>query len=145
MRVTLDANVWLSAVSPREVHHVVCRSVLQALLRNRTTFVQPELFVVEVAATVARRSRDRAEALRAAREALALPGIRVVPGGDAFAMAAVGAAASCAVRGADAVYLATAQLHDTLLITLDAELHARGAQVAQTEMPAGWMASGGPG
>jgi predicted nucleic acid-binding protein len=142
VNVTLDASVWLASVSPGEPHYQSSRALLEALLRRRADFVQPELFMVEVVGTVARRSKDPAYALTMAREALALPRLRVASGGEPATTAAVHAAATCALRGADAIYVATAQLHDSLLVTLDWELFQRARPLVRTSTPEGWLAGG---
>ena len=88
----MDASVWLASVSPGEPHYQSSRALLEALLRRRAAFVQPELFMVEVVGTVARRSKDPDYALTMAREALALPRLRVASSGEPATTAAIHAA-----------------------------------------------------
>ena len=45
-------------------------------------------------------------------------------------------AASHRLRGADAVYVATAEAHDALLVTWDQEMLDRGGAVVETMTPA---------
>jgi hypothetical protein len=40
------------------------------------------------------------------------------------------------------MYVATAQLHDSLLVTLDWELFQRARPLVRTSTPEGWLAGG---
>ena len=73
--VTIDASVWLSALSPREHNHSQSAEFIVALIRANVRIHQPGLFIVEVCATIARRTGDRALALATGRAALATPGL----------------------------------------------------------------------
>ncbi len=141
MRVTLDASVWLSANSPSERQHDECAALLDALVQRKTSIHQPGLFVIEVCATIARRTGDRSLALKAGRLALSLPHLEVHALTHRAAAMAADVAATCSLRGADAVYVATARDVDGVLITLDRELQARGSRMARVLSPAEWTSA----
>jgi len=48
-------------------------------------------------------------------------------------------AAACALRGADAVYVATARRMDATLLTLDRELRERAEPMAKVRTPGEWF------
>lgn len=120
-RVTLDASVAVSAFSPTEADSEYSHRLLELLRRNQTTIVVPTLIRPEIAAAFRRSTgdQDKAEALE---EAFArLPGLIFQDLDERMASAAVEIAAATGLRGADAVYAATARHFDATLITLDEE------------------------
>ena len=140
MRVTLDASVWLAAISSGEPEHMHCAALVEALVGQRVPLHQPALFVIEVCATIARRTRDRALALAAGEATLASPYLTLYPLDHALASDAAEVAAECALRGADAVYVATARYAGSMLLTLDAEVRERAAGVVTVQTPDEWSA-----
>ena len=138
MNVTLDASVWLAAMSAGEREHARCAALVASLVEGRVPLHQPGLFVIEVCAAVARRTRDRALAMAAGEATLASPYLTLYPLDHALAAEAADVAATCAVRGADAVYVATARHAGATLLTLDAEVRDRAAGVAAVRTPAEW-------
>ncbi len=139
MPVTLDASVWLSSLSPTESAHVASNALLAALLADQVPLHQPGLFVVEICATIARRTGDRVLAMDAGRAVLAWPTLVVHVLDHATAAEATTVAATCALRGADAIYVATARRSGALLVTLDDEMRERGATLVDAMSPAGWL------
>ena len=140
MRVTLDASVWLSALSSTEQEHKRCATLIQSLVTQRIPLHQPGLFVVEVCATIARRTRDKALALQAGRVALASPYLVMYELDHRLAAAASEIAATYALRGADAVYVATAVKANSVLLTLDREVRERSDAAVTVRMPSEWKA-----
>lgn len=139
MSVTLDASVWLSSLTATEPAHRASRGLLAALLESETELHQPGLFVIEVCATIARRTRDRTLALDAARALLTWPNLVMHELDHAAAAEASTVAATCALRGADSIYVATARRSGAPLITLDDEMRERGADVVETMTPNEWL------
>ena len=140
MSVTLDASVWLSAISSNERHHARCAKLVESLVEQQVPLHQPVLFVIEVCATIARRTRDRRLAMAAGEATLAWPYLTLYPLGHALASEAAEVAATCALRGTDAVYVATARHAGTTLLTLDAEVGERAAGVVTVQSPDAWLA-----
>jgi predicted nucleic acid-binding protein len=118
--------------------------LLDCLVAQESTLHQPGLFVIEVCATIARRTRDAALAERMGRLAISLPGLQLHELDHSLAARASLLAAQCALRGADAVCVATAQQAAATLLTLDRELIERGAAAAEVLSPAQWMARVAP-
>ncbi len=139
MKVTLDATVWLAALSPAERDHAKCESLVSSLIERGVRLHQPGLFVIEVCATVARRTGNRVLAIEAGRATLGVPGLVVHALDHDLAAEAAEIAAACALRGADAVYVATARRTDATLLTLDRELRERAAPMAAVRTPGEWM------
>lgn len=139
MNLTLDANVWLAAMSPAEREHHQCAQLLDRIRQASVQLHQPALFAIEVCASVARRTRDRTLALAAGEAALAIPGLSVYELDHSLAVRAGDVAATCALRGADAVYVATARLAQCTLLTLDAEVLDRAGALISVMTPATWM------
>lgn len=138
MKVTIDASVWLAAMSPAEPEHGRSAALVASLVERGVPIHQPGLFMIEVCASVARRTRDRALALAAGEATLATPGLTLHELDHALAAEAAEVAATCALRGADAVYLATARRAGATLVTLDAEVRERAGGVAPVVTPAEW-------
>jgi predicted nucleic acid-binding protein len=136
--VTLDASVWISAISTAEREHARCAALIADLVDRRVPLYQPVLFVIEVSATIGRRTRDPALAMATADATLATPNLSLVPLDHALAADAASLAASCALRGADAVYVATARHGRATLLTLDAEVRERAAGVITVHTPDEW-------
>ena len=139
MTVTLDASVWLASLHPHEPSHASSRALLVKLLEQRVPLHQPGLFVVELCATVTRRTGDRALAVEAGRAALRWPGLVMHELDHALAASAADVAASFRLRGADAVYVATARHVGAVLITLDGEVRERGGRAVDAATPSGWL------
>lgn len=140
LSVTLDASVWLAAISAGEREHARCSALVESLVEQRVPLQQPGLFVIEVCATIARRTRSRGLALAAGEATLASPYLTLYPLDHALASEAADVAATCALRGADAVYVATARHAGATLLTLDAEVRARASGVVAVQTPDEWAA-----
>jgi predicted nucleic acid-binding protein len=137
--VTIDASVWLAAISPTETAHAASLAVLRALARTGVTLHQPTLFVVEVCAAVARRTRDSRLALQAASVVRSEPRIVTHEIDDVISADATQIAAHCALRGADSIYVSTARVTGSTLITLDNELLDRAGHHVRVTDPATWL------
>ena len=139
--MTLDASVWLSSLSPSERDHKECASLVSSLIARHATLHQPGLFIIEVCATVARRTRNRALASEAGLATLATPKLIVHALDHELAAEAAEIASVCALRGADAVYVATARRMHSTLLTLDREVRERADAVVDVQTPTEWTNS----
>ena len=115
---------------------------MQRLFEREIPTHQPVLFVVEVCASIARRTGDRDLAVEAGREALRWPHLVLHELDHHAAAEAANVAVICALRGADAVYAATARQAGAVLVTLDREMRERSAGLVEVMTPGEWMASG---
>ena len=89
----------------------------------------------EVAGAIARRTGDARLARRAMDRLLRLANLRLIPLDRVLAGSAASLAAGLKLRGADAVYVAVAQLLDLPLVTLDREQLARAGGAVTASRP----------
>jgi predicted nucleic acid-binding protein len=133
---TLDASVWVNAFDLREPGHEVSRQLLELLSLRRLPVVVPTLALVEVAGAISRTRGDVAGAQTFAQALGSLPNVAVLPLDAPLAERALALAAQHGLRGADAVYAATAAEAGCRLITLDNEQLTRLGGVVAAATPA---------
>ena len=138
--VTIDASVLVAADSADEEARELARAFLERVLESGSAVHQPTLAIVEVTAAIARRTGDAAHARAAGVHVLDMPGLVLHDLDPPTALVAAGLASDLRLRAADAVYAATALVHGTTLVTLDAELATRAAGVIGTCAPGEWPA-----
>ncbi len=139
MKVTIDANVWLAAADADEPAHDACEACLRQVLLRRARLEHPWLLLVEVSATVARKTHKPTMAAEAVSVVQAVPG-HVWHALDAgLAQRAGKIAAQLTLRGADAIYTAVAQQSGAVLLTCDLELRDRAAGAIVCLTPDEWL------
>jgi predicted nucleic acid-binding protein len=131
----VDASVWVSALVPGDVHHVASRGWLGRQELADQALVSPSLLVPELAAAISRRTGRSALGRSAITALMRLPHLRIVALDAELAMDAGRLAADCAVRGADAVYLAVARRLGVPLVTWDREQRERGNRLVDVVTP----------
>lgn len=133
--ITLDASVWVGFLDRNDPFCADSEALLQRLQAAQTAFFSPEFAVLELACAVARRHR----AGQAGRAAAALlrrhPRLRLI---ETLRLLPIAEEVGCAslLRGADALYAATARLTGTPLVTWDRELIERSGGMT----PSDWLA-----
>lgn len=139
--LTIDSSVFVSAARPREPGHKDCTAFLAWVRKERPRLFLPTLLMVEVASAL----RRTGSAPNLAREyALAigqLPNVVLVALDEGVARRSAALGCQHGLRGADAVFLASAALFAADLITLDREQLQRGSRVVQTFSPAAFLAT----
>lgn len=135
MSLVIDASVWVSAFIPADAHHQTTRAWLEAV-SPVDTLTTPALGLVETAGAIARRTGSELLARRACRAIERLPNVLVVVPDGALWNAALGAAAARSLRGADAVYVALADLLELPLVTWDREQRERAGRRVRVITPA---------
>ena len=133
--VTLDANVWVAAFDPRDRFHRQSAALLRALAQRGTRIHAPAFMTLEASCALARRARDPALADAAFQKLQSHPSLVLHPVDEPSLARAREIGAAHLLRGADALYAATAALHAAPLVTWDDELVARAG--AQT--PDAWL------
>jgi predicted nucleic acid-binding protein len=123
--LTVDASVFVSALSLTEPSHQESSDLLRALRYRPRPLILPTLIRPVIAGAVARRTGDQQLALRDAGLAFLQGQVVLVDLDGPLADEAAELAASHGLRGADAVYAATARRFDALLVTLDEEQRDR--------------------
>lgn len=133
--ITVDASVWVGFLDRNDPFYADSEALLARLQRSATPAFSPEFAVLEIACAVARRHRN-AQAGRAAASLLRRnPRLRLV---ETLRLMPIAEEVGCEVflRGADALYAATARLTGTPLVTWDRELIERGGGMT----PRDWLA-----
>jgi predicted nucleic acid-binding protein len=119
--LTVDASVFVSALSSAEPDHRESADFLRTLSDRPRPLILPTLVKPEIAGAVVRRTGDQQLALRDAELGFLGGQVVFVALDAALADEATELAASSGLRGADAVYAATARRFDAILVTLDSE------------------------
>jgi predicted nucleic acid-binding protein len=138
--VTIDASVLVAAATRDDPANDESVRFLRAALGAGLAVHQPTLTLVEAVASIARRTNDVTLAREAGLRLLRMPRLVVHPLDLEAAAEAAAIAGRAMLRGADAIYAATAMRHGTTLVTLDRELLARTSAIVDTVTPAGWLA-----
>jgi predicted nucleic acid-binding protein len=133
--MVVDASVWVSALVVHDRHHTASRRWLRRHSSRRSPIVIPTLALAEVAGAISRRTTDPALGRLSIEAILGLPQLRLVPLEPVLGREAGRVAADCGLRGADAVYVATAARHNLPLVTLDAELPVRIGRIVRILHP----------
>jgi predicted nucleic acid-binding protein len=133
--MVVDASVVVSRLVPHDVHHAASRAWLTRHVSDGGLVVAPALLLPEIAGAVARRTRVPRLARRAVEAILRLHALRLVPMDTVLARTAADLAGRLRLRGADAVYIATAVTLQLTLITWDVEQRQRAARVIHIVAP----------
>lgn len=138
-RVTLDASVWLAALWTHEAGHADAVRCMEHVDRQQIRMLQPTLFLPEVCGAMRRQTGRDEQAAALAQTLLCAPLITMCP----LTADVAGEAAACALRlglrGADAVYVATARMEQSTLITLDLEVIERARVLIDVVSPGDWL------
>ncbi len=134
--MVIDASVFVSWLFPKDPHHTLCRQWGHHYLMNAGRLVAPNILLTEVAASIARNTRDTSRGKKAALYLQRLPSLRLVPVDDYTAAAAIQLATELFLKGADAIYVAVAEQLGITLISLDNEHHTRATARIVVQRPA---------
>jgi predicted nucleic acid-binding protein len=133
--LTLDANIWVAAFDPKDRFHESSVAFLRAVARRKLRLHGPSFVTLEVACALARRAGDSAVGAVAHARLRSHPALLLHPMNDLCLSTAQEIGTAHLLRGADALYAATAQLATAPLVTWDEELVQRiGATT-----PSGWL------
>lgn len=135
--LTLDANIWTAAYDPRDAFHAHSTAFLGAVTRRRLPLYGPAFVVVEVACALARRAQSPAAGKDALQTLRAHPLLIFQPLDEHLLAVAAHLGTQQLLRGADALYAATAAICAAQLISWDDELIRRAGAVT----PADWLAA----
>jgi predicted nucleic acid-binding protein len=139
MKFTVDASVWVSFHIQTDVNHADARRFLTSVLALRGKIVVPEIVLLEVAAGVARLTRDAGAGQVAAKKVERFLKLKLRGLDTRFLEKAVLLATRHFLRAADALYVAAAREAKSVLITLDGEMRQRSADAVKTLLPAEWL------
>jgi predicted nucleic acid-binding protein len=133
-QVVIDASMWVSRLYLSDAHHARAESWFAAQPAD-TLLVAPVIVLAEVASAVARRTGDRTMALDMVALLLASPNLRLEAVDEPMGTLAARLAAENALRGADAVYVATALRLGLPLVSLDQQQLDRAQAVITVISP----------
>jgi predicted nucleic acid-binding protein len=131
----IDASVWVSSFISDDVHHAASLQWIMQQSAQGVDFVIPALALPEVAGAIARRLGSSQPATRAVSRMLALPALQVATLDASLGQRAADIAATRRLRGADAVYVATALATRDDLVTWDTEVIRRTKGLLQVLEP----------
>ena len=117
----VDASVWVSLFVGSDAHHFESRRWFEEGVGRGATVVAPAIVLAEIAGAVARRTGRCSDGDAAVRLATRVPGIRLVNVNRHVGIHAASLASELRLRGADAVYVAVADLLEVPLVTWDDE------------------------
>lgn len=137
--LTVDSSVFVSAARPTEPSNTESLAFLAWVRAVRSRLFLPTLALVEVAAALGRTGNAASLAQQYALSIGQLPNLVLVPLDEGLARQSAALGAQHGLRGADAVFLASAAVFAAELITLDREQLQRGALVVQTLSPAAFL------
>lgn len=139
MRVTLDASVFVSAYLASDAHHTDSIGLLGRLIEDTIDLNAPVLVLAEVAAALARNTRDPQRGLVAREMIERTPRLQLYALSLPLGKRAAELASTRFLRGADSVYVALADATGSVLITLDNEMCQRATDAPVTVTPADWF------
>lgn len=131
----VDASVWVSLFVGSDAHHDAATAWFEKTVAGGAAVVAPSIVLSEIAGAIARRTGHGELGDAAVRLATAVPGLRLVDVDRHVAMHSAGLAASLRLRGADALYVAVADMLSMPLITWDAEQVERTDGVVAAQSP----------
>ncbi|MGH7658556.1 MAG: type II toxin-antitoxin system VapC family toxin [Gemmatimonadales bacterium] len=135
--LTLDANIWVAAFDARDRFHEGSVNFLRAAALKGLALHGPAFVTLEVACALARRAGDSAAGNVVYEHLRAHPTLVLHPLDNRFLDAAHEIGIRHLLRGADALYAATARILDAPLVTWDDELVQRTGALT----PDAWIAN----
>lgn len=139
MSVTIDASVFVAAARDEELHHEASLEFLERVQGDELPVYSPALVLPECAAAIARPTGNLELAERLVELVRAFPGIELVPLTPLLAGHAARMAMQYRLRGADAIYAATADLFGATLVAWDGEMLTRSAGSTPAMTPIEWL------
>ena len=140
MNLTLDANIWVGAFDPGDSRQPIYKKVLKDIfLSPDITVFSPYLMEVEVLASMTRKFRGTREIKNLKHLMRSHPRHHWFVLDYKFAQEAARCATTLFLRGADAVYVATALSNNSTLVTFDREIIDRASSAVDVIKPDQWL------
>lgn len=127
---TIDASVWVAAFEPQDRFHDLSVQLLRTMGNKQVRLLAPAIVILEVSCALSRRARSAAIGESAGSRLRAHPLLSLRAVDEELLGIARQLGTEHFLRAADALYLATASLEDSLLVTWDSELLNRTAAVS---------------
>jgi predicted nucleic acid-binding protein len=135
LSLAIDASVWVAALDESDAFHDESQTFLAATAVEGARLIIPEFAVAEVACALARKLRSPVTARRLTQDILHASEARRAPVDTELIDAALRLGTDACLRGADALYLATARLTGSTLVSWDQELIQRAGALS----PPDWL------
>lgn len=133
--VVVDASVFVSRLFEHDAHHTPSAHWFEEREREGGLFVVPAILPAEVAGAVRRRLDDGIVARQIVVWLMRLPALRVVTLDRRVGERIAELAADLGLRGADASYVAVAQMLGLPLVTWDRDQSRRSQGTVETLTP----------
>lgn len=130
--LVVDASVWVAAFDTTDTHHQGSVAFLRAVEDEGVALSTPALALVETGCAIARRTGSDASASAATGMLMHRPSLTIEPMSSALLATAIEVGIQRRLRGADAVYAATARVTGGQLVACDRVLLERGDAIAPT-------------
>jgi predicted nucleic acid-binding protein len=138
--VTLDVSVLIRSATPEEPGHEECDEALLLLGRKGVPLILPTLIMVELAGALSHRGQEKNTIDRVLDRVRILPASMLVPLDETLAEEAAEIAMETRLRGAAAVYVATARRAGATLLTADEEQRCRVPRDVAAVLPSEFLA-----
>jgi predicted nucleic acid-binding protein len=135
--LTLDANIWVAAYDPRDPFHEKSVAFLYAVTQQRLRLHAPAFMIVEATCALSRRAQNSTAGQAVLQQLRAQPLLVLHPLDELLLATATQLGIQQLLRGADALYAATAAMLNAPLISWDTELVHRAGAIT----PADWLAA----
>jgi predicted nucleic acid-binding protein len=139
----VDASVCVAVFKSDEPGHADAVGWLATASRGEEPIVAPVIVLAEVAAALGRAGINNSSSGEVIQLLRSRQLLELFPVSEKLAARAAVLAAACRLRGADAIYVALADLLAVPLVTWDRQQLLRGAQAVRTLTPRA-VADGGP-
>ena len=124
--VVIDASVLVSWIVSYDANHDASYHWLKRYRAMRGLLVAPSFAIIEVAAAIARQSRQPVLAKAAIKDLYSVSTLRIVPLNSVLVRSAVDIASDLQLRAGDATYVAVAYNLKIPLVSWDKEQLQRG-------------------
>lgn len=131
--VVVDASVWVAAFDATDTHHTGSVAFLRTAEEVGVPLTTPAFALVETACAIARRTGSDVAAFAATRSLANHPQLALQPMSPALLATSIEVGIQRRLRGADALYVATARAVGGRLVAWDRELLERGDAIPPTD------------
>ena len=135
--ILTDANLWVALHDARDASHAESLVFFQRIFAEKRELHAPAILLVEVACSIARRSRSEATGRAVAEKLKTHPLLTLWPLDETMIERATDCGTRAFLKAGDAFYAAAAQLSKSRLITWDGEFAERAGGIT----PANWLAA----
>jgi predicted nucleic acid-binding protein len=134
-QVVVDASVWASIFMQQDINHASSLAWWQEYVGRGGLILAPEILLVEVSAAVGRRTKQPQLAAQSVLFLQGATGLQLVTVDTALILDAADLAGRLHIRGADAIYVATAHQKALPLVSWDNDQLERATVLPRAFLP----------